>query len=370
MNFDPTDEQRMLQDGAQRFIQEKYDLKARRALEKSEIGFDQSNWSLFAELGWLALPLPEDVGGIGGTFVDTTLLMTELGRGMVLEPYVSTAILAARIIDRSGATVHRDTLLPAIVKGRCRVTLAYLEPDGRYDPQQIKTTATATDDGYRLDGSKLMVLDAPSADHIIVTARLGGGICLFLVPSAMAGLDIRPYALVDGSRAADLRLKDIILPQDALLAGPETAMAILEDGLDRATLAQVAEALGVMETVMNLTADFLKTRRQFGQPIGKFQALQHRMAEMLIKAEDTRSMLYRALSVIDAPADTRQAAVSAAKVVAAEAGAFVSAEGIQLHGGIGVTDEYGVSHCFKKLLVLEKSYGAADWHLARYAAHL
>jgi alkylation response protein AidB-like acyl-CoA dehydrogenase len=368
MDFNLTEEQRMLRDGAQRFIRQHYGFERRRNPGMAVGEFRAANWRSYAELGWLALSLPEDAGGFGCGFVDTALLAIELGRGLILEPFVGTAVLAARIIDRSGVPELRNSLLPAIGEGGLQVALAYLERDGRYDPAAVATTAIATDGGFRLEGEKLMALGAPAADHLIVTARLGGGIALFLVPRTAAGLRLRPYALIDGTEAADVLLSDVVLERTALLAGPETAMALLEDGLDHAVLAQVAEGLGAMEAVLDLTADYLKTRRQFGQPIGRFQSLQHRMAEMLVKVEDTRSMLYRGIAHLDAPPAERRRAVSAAKVVAAEAGAFVGGQGIQLHGGIGVTDEHSISHYFKKLLTLEKSYGDVDWHLARFAA--
>lgn len=366
MDFNLTEEQRMLRDGAQRFIRDQYSFEQRRHPGVSADEFREANWRRYAELGWLSLSLPEDVGGFGFDFVDTAILAIELGRGLVLEPFVSTAVLAARIIDQSGAAEQRQSLLPAIAEGSRRIALAYLERDGRYDPMRIATTAVATAGGFRLDGDKLMVLDAPVSDGLIVTARLEDGIGLFLVPCDAAGVRLRPYSLIDGGQAADVAFSDVALDRAALLVEPDRAVDVLEDGLDRAVLAQVAEALGAMAAVLDLTAEYLKTRRQFGQAIGRFQALQHRMAEMLVKVEDTRSMLYRGIAHLDAPAAERRAAVSAAKVVGAEAGAFVGAQGIQLHGGIGVTDEHSISHYFKRLLTLEKSYGDIDWHLARF----
>lgn len=365
MDFNLSDEQRMLRDGVQRFVREQYDFESRRKLGRTDAGFSEDHWSLFAEVGWLALPVPEEAGGLGGDFIDVSLLMTELGRALVLEPYVSTAILSSRILARSRLPGRVD-LLSAIAEGRRRVALAYLEPGNRYDLESIHTTATAEGGGYRLNGHKLMVLDAPSADDFIVSARLDGGTALFLVPRGAEGLEIQPYPLIDDGRAADLRLIGLRLDDDALIAGPDDAPELLEEALDRAVLAQAAEAIGAMESVIETTAEYLKTRRQFGQAIGKFQALQHRMAEMLVKVEDARSMLYRGLSLLEAPIETRRAAVSATKVVTAEAGAFVGGEGIQLHGGIGVTDEYCISHYFKKLVTFEKSYGDVAWHMARY----
>lgn len=371
MDFNLTQEQQMLRDGAERFVREQYDFETRRALAKTDKGFSQDNWQQFADLGWLALGLPEDNGGFGLDFVEIAILMQELGRGLVLEPVVGTSILSARILERSDAKAQRDTLLPLIAEGSLRIALAHSEGSSRFSLSQVDTAVESAGQGYTLTGSKFMVFDAPVADKLIVSARLPGSECfgLFLVDAHAEGVRLTDYALIDDTRAADVRFDDVSLSAEALLVAPENALDVLEEAVDRAILAQVAEAVGAMEAVMEITADYIKARKQFGQPIGKFQALQHRMSEMLTKVEDARSMLYRGLAYLDGETRARKAAVSSAKVVAAEAGKFVGAQGVQLHGGIGLTDEYSISHYFKKLTVFEKAFGDIEHHTARYIAN-
>jgi alkylation response protein AidB-like acyl-CoA dehydrogenase len=220
--------------------------------------------------------------------------------------------------------------------------------------------------GYVLDGVKTLAFDAPSADQFIVSARFGNGFALFLVPRDADGVSVNAYPLIDGSRAADIEFRSVRLPGSALLVDPSRALDVLEEAVDRTVLAQVAEALGAMEAVLEITNAYIKQRVQFGQPIGKFQALQHRMAEMFVEVQETRSILYRGLALLEAPVAERKRAISAAKVVASNAARFVGAQGIQLHGGIGMTDEYAVGHYYKKLIAFEKRFGDTEFHVARY----
>ena len=371
MDFNLTEEQQMLRDGAERFVREQYDFETRRALVKSGGSFSPDNWQQFADLGWLALGLPEDCGGFGLDFVEVAVVMQELGRGLVLEPVISSSVLSARVIDRAGNDVHRNDLLPQIAAGELRVALAYSEAGGRFALDKVDTQAERSGEGYSLSGRKFMVFDAPLAHKFIVTARIPGteNICLFLVDAEAEGVVRNEYQLIDGTRAADVRFDNVKLPKEALLVDKESALSVLEEALDRAILAQIAEAIGAMEAVMEITAEYLKDRKQFGQSLGKFQALQHRMAEMLIQVENARSMLYRGLAHLDGDAHSRKSAISAAKAVTAEAAKFVGAQGIQLHGGIGLTDEYSIGHYFKKLTVFEKAFGDIEHHTARYLAN-
>lgn len=371
MDFNLTEEQQMLRDGAERFVREQYDFETRRALAKSGGGFSDINWQQFAELGWLALSLPEDCGGFGLDFVETTVLMQELGRGLVLEPVVSSSVLCARIIDRGGNDAHRRDLLPLIAEGTLRIALAHSERESRFTLDKVSTTVERTGNGYSLSGMKFMAFDAPLASKLIVSAKMSDkqGFGLFLVDMQAQGVSVNGYSLIDGTRAADIRFENVALSDDALLVEAGSALEVLEEAIDRTIIAQVAEAIGAMEAVIDITAEYLKDRKQFGQAIGKFQALQHRMAEMLIHIENARSMLYRGLAFLDGEAAARKAAVSSAKAVTATAAKFISAQGIQLHGGIGLTDEYSISHYFKKLTVFEKAYGDIDHHTARYMAH-
>jgi alkylation response protein AidB-like acyl-CoA dehydrogenase len=299
--------------------------------------------------------------------VETALVAEELGRGMVLEPYIGCAVLAARLIERGdapGCAAQREALLPGIAEGNAIGLLANSEAASRFELDWVGTRARRHGDGWLLDGAKLLVAGAPAATHFIVSAHVDReGMALFLVPRKAVQLHV--YPLIDGTQGADLELRELLLPADALLAQPGRAEALLEEAQDRAALAQVAEGLGCMEAVLELASEYLKTRQQFGQPIGRFQALQHRMAEMFVEVQETRSILYRGIAHLEAAPASRRVAVSAAKVMLGSAGRFVGGQGIQLHGGIGMTDEYQVGHYYKRLLTLEKTYGDSDWHLDR-----
>ena len=369
MDFNLSEEQRQLRDGAARFIREQYPFEKRRRLAE-ERGFSPRMWEQFAELGWLALGLPEEVGGLGCSFVESALLAEEFGRGLVLEPFVTTTVLCARLVERSTAFAHRATVLGEVAEGKLILALAHAETQGRYSLQAPRTTAAPSDAGaWRLSGLKTLVAGAPFAQRLIVSATHDGETALFLVDAQTPGLTLRPYALIDGTRAADVVLDNVAVPAgDVLCRGAET-VGILEDALDRANLALAAEALGCMEAVMEITSEYLKTRQQFGQPIGHFQALQHRMSEMFVEAQEARSAVYRGLAAIDTgDLSERCTAVSAARVSVSAAGRMIGEQGIQLHGGIGMTDEYSVGHYYKRLLVIEKLFGDSDWHLDRYIA--
>jgi alkylation response protein AidB-like acyl-CoA dehydrogenase len=367
MDFNLTGEQQMLRESASRFVREQYGFEARRKWS-AEAGWSPQRWGQYAEMGWLSLSIPESLGGLGCSFVETALVVEELGRGMCLEPFVGAAVLAARLIERGdgpGIAAGREQLLGGIADGSVIALLAHSEAGSRYELDGVECRARAGSNGWLLEGVKMMVPGAPCATHFIVSARIEGqGIALFLVPRDAVVLET--YSLIDGTRAADIALTEVVLGPDAMLATPACAGPLLEEALDRAALAQVAEALGCMEAVLALTSEYLKTRHQFGQPIGKFQALQHRMSEMFVEVQETRSILYRGIANLDGDPARRRQAVSAAKVMLGSAGRFVGGQGIQLHGGIGVTDEYQVGHYYKRLLALEKLYGDSDWHLDRF----
>jgi alkylation response protein AidB-like acyl-CoA dehydrogenase len=369
MDFNVTEEQRMLRDSAKRFVREHYGIEHRRTLSKTESGFSSDHWHRIADLGWLALALPEDVGGLACSFVEVAILLEELGRGLVLEPYVSSALLCAHILDTSDNAPARAQALSAIAEGRRRVALAHHESAQRYDLTPVSTRAKRQGEDFLINGVKSLVLDAPSADQLIVSARVEDeeGFSLFLVDTATVGVKLETYPLIDDSRAADIELTNVLLPRSALLVGAARSQPVLDLALDRATLARVAEALGAMEAVLELTAEYLKTRVQFGQPIGKLQALQHRMAEMFVEVQEVRSILYCGIAHLGAEPPLRGAVISAAKLVTLEAGRIVGGQGIQLHGGIGMTQEYAVGHYFKKLVAFEKTYGDGNWHLDRLA---
>ncbi len=372
MDFNLSDEQQMLRDAAARYVREQCGFEARRHLAAST-GASPERWSDYADMGWLALAVPEDCGGLGCGFVETAIVAEELGRGMVLEPFIACSVLATRLVERAdspGFQARRTQLLEGLVAGSLQIALAYSEASSRFQLDNVLVTARREGDDWVLDGVKMMVPAASFAEFFIVSARVAqgqagpAGIGLWLVPRDKVTLDA--YPLIDGTRAGDIQLNSVLVPADAMLCGPGSAMVALEEALDRAALAQVAEALGCMEAVLEMTSDYLKTRQQFGQPIGKFQALQHRMSEMFVEVQETRSILYCGIAHIDGAAAPRRQAVSAAKVMLGSAGRFVGGQGIQLHGGIGVTDEYQIGHYYKRLLVLEKLYGDSDWHLDRF----
>ena len=367
MDFNLTDEQQMLRDSAARFVREQYGFEARRQLAASS-GWSAERWAQYADMGWLALGVPEEFGGLGCSFIETAIVAEELGRALALEPFVGCSVLAARLIERADApafAARRAGLLEGMLAGTLQVAVAYSEPSTRFELSGGRVRARAEGEGFVLDGVKMMVPAAGMADLLIVSAAVDeGGVALFLVPREATTL--HAYPLIDGTRAGDVELDSVFVAADARLCAPGSGLALLEDALDRAALAQVAEGLGCMEAVLEITSEYLKTRQQFGQAIGKFQALQHRMAEMFVEVQETRSILYRGVAHLgDAPAVRRQA-VSAAKVILGSAGRFVGGQGIQLHGGIGLTDEYQIGHYYKRLLVLEKLYGDADWHLGRF----
>ena len=371
MNFDLSEEQEMLRDGAERMLRESYDSHVRLKLLKTEDGFSREHWQQYAELGWLGVSLPEDVGGLGWSIIDTCVLLEALGSSIVLEPYLTTAVLCAQLVNRSGNEAKRQELLPALIGGELMLALAHHEPGNRYDNEAVATVARKAGDGWVLTGTKQLVYHAPSANKFIVSARVDGSssYSLFIVDAKAAGIAATNYELIDGTRVADLRLKDVAVAADGLLADAGKASALMDEVMDITTLCATAEALGAMESALTITSDYIKTRQQFGQPIGKFQALQHIMAEMFIETQQTRSILFRGLSFLDAAPAERNSAVSFTKAHAGDSSFFVGANGIQLHGGYGMTEEYHISHIFKRLLAFQKSWGDTDWHYKRAIAN-
>lgn len=366
MDLTLTDEQEMLRDGLTRFMQESYSFEQRRPLVGSEQGFSAEHWRTFAELGWLALGLPDEAGGIPCSFVELALVMESFGSGLVLEPYASNNVLSSRILERAENAVLRRETLSAMAEGNARVALAHSEPQTRYELDDVRIAAQAKGDGHILRGTKVLVLDGPSADKLIVSAQLDGSPALFLIDRRSPGVKLHPYRLLDDTFAADVVLDDVRVTGADLLTRSKV-IDILEEARDRFILAKVAETLGGMERVLQITGEYVRSRSQFGQPLFKFQATQHRLAEMFVEVQETRSILYCGLAHIDSEPRARRRAISAAKVVAANAGRIVGGLGIQLHGGMGMTEEYSVGHYLKKFITTEKLFGDTDYHLARLA---
>lgn len=364
MNFNLTEEQLMLRDGAERLMREAYDFQTRCKLTSEPQGFSSAMWQQFADLGWLGLSLPEDVGGLDCSFGETAVLLEAFGGAMVMEPYLHSSVFCGRIIDRSGNEALRQALLPRLIEGKLLVALADSEQGSRFRLGcDDVSTAKRSDQGYVLDCIKTLVPAGAAVDQLLVTARLDDSLAIFVVDAKAPGVKCHRYRLLDGSYAADIVMSDVATAH-LLLAD---AMPVLEEAADRATMGAVAELLGVMEAVMKITSEYVKTRVQFGQPIGKFQALQHRMAEMFVEVQESRSILFYGMSCLDKDATQRRRATSAAKAVIGSAARFVCAQGIQLHGGIGMTDEYQVGHYYRKMTMLEKVFGDTDFHLNRFA---
>lgn len=367
MDFNLSDLQRMLLDSASRFIAEHYSLEHRRSLRAVEDGLDKEAWQNFAELGWLGLLIPEELGGLGASLADATVLAGALGSHCVTEPFASSAILGATLI--SGATVPPGVLIEEFVAGAARFALAHDEPGERYDySAQRRTELTRAGNILTISGQKLSVLDGPSASHAVVSAEGANGLVLVLIDLSAEGIERTDYALYDGSRASDIRFDGVKVGPDAVLAEGEDAHRLLGLALDRTRLVLAAEVVGSMEAELDICAAYLKERQQFGQPIGKFQSLQHIMADMFVATHQARSILLFALSQIDAPAEQRARAVSLARLNIGEAAQLVSRQAIQLHGGYGITDEYEVSHHYRRQLVIEKQYGDIDYAAGRAAA--
>jgi alkylation response protein AidB-like acyl-CoA dehydrogenase len=374
VDFRYTEEQLALQETLRRFIARDYDFERRRALSRSEPGYSAEAWAQYADLGLLALPLPPEYGGLGGNGVDVMAVMELVGQGLLLEPYLSTVVLCGGIIGDFGSAPMKETLLPKIAAGEVKLALAAYEAAGRYELTHVACTATQEKDGWRLAGNKSVVLDAPSADYLLVSARLAGaltdpdGISLFLVPRAAPGLRLLGYATQSGGRAADLQLGDVPVEPGALIGSAGQALPILERNVDAAAAALCAEAAGIVTALNQATLAYLKSRKQFGVPIGVFQALQHRMADMYIAEEQIRSMaIIAAVHAEDADGSTRRRAVSGAKAYIGQAARFIGQQAVQLHGAMGVVDELIVSHYFKRLTMIDMTLGDADFHFARFS---
>ena len=374
MEFNYSEEQLALQDTLQRFISRDYDFDKRRAFSASPSGFSPEAWSQYAELGLLALPFPEDFGGLSGTAVDTMLVMEQFGKGLLLEPYLSTVVTCGGLIRDAGSDSLKKRLLPQIGAGTVKLSFSGYEAAGRYDLAYVACTAQESGGSWRLSGRKTVVLDGASADYFLVSARSGGkisdhdGISLFLVPKDAKGLTVAAYPTQSGARAADLALENVAVGADALIGAPGRALPIIERAVDRAIAALCAEAVGIINALNQATLDYLKTRKQFGVAIGTFQALKHKMADMLIAAEQSRSMaIIAAVHADSEDAADRHRAVSAAKAYIGQAARLVGQHAVQMHGGMGVVDELIVSHYFKRLTMIDLSFGDADYHLASFS---
>jgi alkylation response protein AidB-like acyl-CoA dehydrogenase len=374
MDFTFTEEQQMLLDTTRRFIAKEYGFETRRQIrEASPEGFSRDVWRVLADLGLLSLNVPEEEGGLGGSAIDTMLVMNAIGEGLLLEPYLASAVIATKTIALLGDSAQRSALLPALAAGDEIAVLAHDEPGTRFDWQAIETRAWPAGNGYMLTGHKSLVSHGASANILLVTARLAaagqhGPLAVFAVPRDAEGLQKVSYTTVDGLRASEIRLNQTFVPASALLNADSDAEARLGEILDAGLAAVCAEAVGALDKLLAATVEYARNRKQFGAPIGKFQALQHRMADMVLHIEQARSMSYlAAVRCNDPDPVTRRRALSAAKVVIGQACRFVGQQAVQLHGGMGVTDELDVSHYFKRLMAIELQFGSTDHHLEMFA---
>ena len=375
MNFELSEEQTLLAETIKRFVATHYNFDARAKIMASPAGHSEDVWAAIAEMGLLGLPFAEEHGGFGGSTIDVMLVMEAIGEGLLVEPYLATVGLGGRFVARAGTAAQQQRILPALVQGKHTLAFAHTEPGARYDLRQVGLRARRSGEGWTLDGDKRMVLHGGSADTLVVSARTSGGetdaagITLFLVPRASAGVSVKDARTLDNLRTADIRFTGVAVGADAVLGREGEGYPIIDEVVDYATALLCAEAVGAIRYANDATLEYLKTRRQFGVPIGTFQALQHRMVEMMISYEQARSMAYLACVKIDTaePAERRHV-ISAAKIKVADACRHVSQESVQLHGGMGMTEELKVSHTFRRLTMLAQTFGDAEHHLERFAA--
>jgi alkylation response protein AidB-like acyl-CoA dehydrogenase len=367
MDFTLSNEQELLRDGLSKFLSSRYDLETSRAAAKTGNGWQPAIWQSFAdELGILGAALPESVGGIGGGPVEVMLIAEALGHALVIEPYVDTAVVAAGLLLRADNTAA-NAVLEEIASGTAVVAIAAAEAQSGDRWKDVQTTATRQGDDWVLNGSKIMVVNAPLTTHLLITARTDSGISLFLADATAPGLTMHGYRTVDDRRAADIELQGLRLPGGALLGAEGQAWPSIAQARDEGAAAVCAEAVGNMRKVLADTVEYAKQRQQFGQPIGSFQALQHRMVDMHMELEQSVSAVYLAMLNLTADAHTRARAVSAAKATIGRAARFIGQNAVQLHGGMGMTEELAIGHYFKRLTAVQHEYGSTDYHVTRYA---
>ncbi|MEM7250346.1 MAG: acyl-CoA dehydrogenase [Pseudomonadota bacterium] len=366
-----SEEQLLLKESAERFVVAEYDFERRkRDIEQGR--YSDALWQQFAELGWLGIAFDEQWGGFGGSTTDIAVLMQALGSGLVVSPYSANILLAGRLIADIGSDTQRDEFLPSLIAGERQLAFAYAEPQSRYDLFDVQTTTQPRELGFVINGQKSLVLNGDAASHIVVTARSHGGrrdqngISLFVVDTSSPGVKKTAYRTNDDHYAADIALNDVALEGSALLGSPGDAFEWVERAIDEASVAHCAEAIGAMDRIMQITAEYMRTREQFGRPISKNQALQFRMVEMFYALEESRSMLQWALETLGGEPAQRRAAVSALKVKLGDTARHIGQQGVQLHGAIGLTAEYSVGHFYKRLESIRTLFGDPEHHVARY----
>ena len=374
MNFELSEEQKMIQQSVERFVQENYDLSNRIKISSEDPGYSKEYWSSMAELGWLGLAFDEEDGGFGGNQIDTLVLMEQFGKGLVLEPFLANIVLGGGAIKRGGSAALKESIIPSLIDGSLQLTLAYAEEQSRFDLEDIATAAREDDGNFVLNGKKSMVLNAESADKIIVVARTNGsqvdkeGISLFLVNADSDGLERENFPTVDGLRASEISLNDVKVSPENLIGEKDKGFEILQAVANDAILALAAEAVGAMEVLYKDTVEYTQQREQFDHPLSDFQVLQHRMVDMFMEYEQCKSLLFRATMETVQDPQLSQRTVHALKHLIGKSGVFVGENAVQLHGGMGVTEELRVGHFFKRLLVIDSQFGNADFHLDKFTS--
>jgi len=375
MDFDLTEEQSLLKDSLERLLSERYGFEERRRIMASPEGFSAEMWGRYAEMGLMALPFSEEDGGLGGSPVETMIVMEAFGRALVLEPYFPTIVLGGALVRFGGNAAQRAELVPSLAEGALKLAFAQGERNSRWDLHHVETTATKDGSGWRISGRKFVVLGGDSADKFFVTARTAGsardtgGIGVFLVDAKADGVSVRGYKTQDGQRAAEVSFDNVAVGADAVFGDPEGGLALARPAVDAGIAALCAESIGAMGAMHALTVEYLKTRKQFGVEIGQFQVLQHKAVDMFVAIEQARSMALYATSVADSTDEAeRGAAIHAAKVEIGRGGQICGENAIQLHGGVGMTMEYAVGHYFKRVTMIGASFGDADYHLRALAA--
>ena len=374
MDFTFNEEQSLIQDQVDQFVQKEYDWETRQALSNSDLGFGEDNWKKFADLGWLGICVSEDSGGFGGSSIESMLIMEAFGKGLVVEPFLETVIMSGGLIDDHGSDEQKSSVLEPAISGEMHLALAYAEPQSRFNLSDVVTEAKSDGDNFILNGYKSVVMNGPSSDKIIISARTSGaqldesGISLFIVDANSDGLNKTNYKTVDGRRASDLTLENVSVSKSSLIGDQDKGFAILDSAIDKAILAISAEAVGAMEVLYKTTVEYTKTREQFGTAIGKFQVLQHRMVDMFMEYEQCKSLLYMATMKHEEGAEDAKKAISGLKYQVGKAGKFIGQQAVQLHGGMGVTDELNVGHYFKRLTTVGTIFGNTDYHLKKYTS--
>lgn len=374
MDFSLTEEQLMLGDSVEKFIANDYAFEIRQEYAGTDLGYNADTWKIFAELGWTAIPFSEQDGGLNGGPIELMLVMEQFGRGLVVEPYLANVVLAGGVLRRAASKAQKERWLQPIIAGELLASLAFVEPQSRYEISNMATSAGAEADGFVLNGSKGFVMNGGSADLLIVPARTSGsqndtnGITLFAVAADSPGVKRNSYATVDGLQAAEIDFSDARVGSDAVIGEVDRGFATLDAVIDEATLAVCAEAVGIMRILTDKTVEYSKSRVQFGVPISSFQALQHRMVDMLTACEQSYSLLLWAMMVNADGSEDAKRAVSSIKYQIGTAGQKVGEEAVQLHGGMGVTWELDIAHYFKRITAINQILGSADWHLDRLAS--